>query len=202
MPRARVAAAATPHIMPVRMSRVVWAPNAEARKPPASAPSGMEPHATRRAALRTRPSSRSGVTRYRWLVITTLNAGAAKDRSPEATPKLRAFGSNARTPTCAAHNQPTVTTTRRAAKLRCTHGATNEPSRPPTPTNANITPISAGEAPSCLARTMSTRVRALKTRFTPPITPTAARRKGWRHTHSRPSAISVFSRADGRARGC
>lgn len=30
--------------------------------PPTRAPSGMEPHATRRAALRTRPSSRSGVT--------------------------------------------------------------------------------------------------------------------------------------------
>jgi hypothetical protein len=49
---------------------------------------------------------------------------------------------------------------------------------------------------------MSTRVSALKTRFTPPITPTAARRNGWRHTQSRPSVISAFNRVGCRTRGC
>jgi hypothetical protein len=51
MPWTSAAAPATAPIMPVRMSSTVWAPDAVDRNPPARAPSGMEPHATRRAAL-------------------------------------------------------------------------------------------------------------------------------------------------------
>ncbi|HEY1002267.1 MAG TPA: hypothetical protein VGD83_21765 [Streptosporangiaceae bacterium] len=58
------------------MSSTVWAPGAVDRNPPARAPSGMEPHATRRAALH------AGLGLSIVCSITAAHSGTVRARRP------------------------------------------------------------------------------------------------------------------------
>lgn len=59
-----------------------------------------------------------------------------------------------RAPSSTAHSHMHVVMARPAGSRRWTHGATNEPARPPTPNTPTITPVTATDAPSCRASTI------------------------------------------------
>jgi len=129
-----------------------------------------------------------------------LNAGPISCDAPAATPSHSGVGIHTRTAVPAAHTHNDPITTSRVGTRRCSHGAATDPRTAATAEKESNTPISAGDAPSSPARTISTSVMALSTMLVPPTSTTTVRRNRCRHSQVIPSRMSASSPWADRAR--
>src|SRR6266702_3095801 len=119
--------------------------------------------------------------------------GRRELRNPTRGPGARTKGLAPISASSTPPSQIVPTTTVLALTRRWTHGATSEPSRPPTPKKPSSRPISPGDAPRSFDRTMTVDVSAWLSRFPPAGIRAVHRRNGCRHSQASPSRTSSRS---------
>jgi hypothetical protein len=95
--------------------------------------------------------------RSRWAPTTVDHAGLRIHIAPKTIPGVARPGRMLSRGTSAAPSTVVATMTVRIDVRRASHGAASEPRSPPTPTNANVTPINVVDAPRSRAMTITTR---------------------------------------------
>jgi hypothetical protein len=140
-------AAATAACQAPNTSSVVVVPVAPTSSPAVSAPTGIMLPESSRAALLTRPRSRSGVRVRRAPTTVAFQAGAGKTAHATITPSSSGACVAASAVIITASTQNAPSTIIGIEKRLVIRGAASAPSRPPAPSSAKMTPIVADDAP-------------------------------------------------------